>query len=121
MLTTEILMYFQNNNIFIIILILFNFNSLVSASNSNTTNSKNEFYKKFSTINVDVQGTYKKHDKKFVYLKIDNSNKLIKINRKYLNNSPTYLSDGEKVALSLPIGRHLIDNEEFLKMTKKIK
>ena len=71
-------------------------------------------YKKFSSTPITLVGEYKKHDKQFVFLKVKGAPALVRVNRKYLLNSPSFLSDGEKVSVNLPIGRHLTDNKELL-------
>jgi hypothetical protein len=67
-------------------------------------------YKKFSNTTINVSGKYNKHDDKNIYLNVEGAKTLIKIPRKYILNSPTFLSKGEKVSVDLPIGRYLTDN-----------
>lgn len=64
----------------------------------------------FSNTPVEVLGKYKKHDKKYVYLNVKGTSNLIKIEKKYLLNSPSFLNEGELVSVQVPIGRYLTDN-----------
>lgn len=88
-------------------------NSSVFAAKAKMSKKQIEAYKAFSNTTITVQGQYQKSDKHFVYLKVDGSKNLIKVNRKYLLNSPSFLAEEEVVSVSLPIGRHLTDNKNL--------
>jgi hypothetical protein len=104
----------------LLVLLALTLSSISFAAKSKMTKSQIESYQSLSNMPITVVGTYMKHDKQFIYIKAEGAKDLIKVDRKYLLNSPLFLADKEKVSVTLPIGRHLTDNKDLLKKSKSL-
>lgn len=64
----------------------------------------------YAAMQISVKGKFKKHDKEFIYLQTDKSRNLVKIKRRFIDNSPSFLSENEIVTAHLPLGSYLMHN-----------